>query len=130
MIHFCNNGFEWYRTCEVCPDILALLGPDNKTGLQFGRPHEELPSLQYVFPATLDISKLAETRDCISWQHEGFSRSMEGNQNIIIDSDASVSISFSKDNFIDLDTNPEHCKMWKGSSLESSPKVKGLGKVK
>ena len=130
MIHFCNYGFEWDRTCEICPDILALLGPDDKTGLQFGRPHEELPSLQYVFPATVDISRLAETRDCINWQHAGFSRSSESDQNIIIDSGASVSISFSKDDFIDLDTNPERCKMWKVSGLASSPKVKGLGKVK
>ena len=134
MIHFCNYGSEWDRTCEVCPDILSLLGPEDKTVLQFGkphgRPHEELPSLQYVFPATVDTTKLAETRDCIKWQYAGVNKSTKGDRNIIIDSGASVSISFSKDDFIELDTDPDHYKMWKVSGLASSPQVKGLGKVK
>ena len=83
-----------------------------------------------TFSPQPSVSKLAETRDCINWQHAGLSKSTKGNRNIIIDSGASVSISFSKDDFIELDTNPEHYKMWKVSGLASTPQVKGLGKVK
>ena len=82
----------------------VTLGPDDKSCLQFGqnnyKPEDEVdirhPDLQYVFLARVDTARLVETRECINWQH---AFSVTNEENIILDSGASILISFSKDNF-------------------------------